>query len=60
MSLKEMTKRWEDNHGNNELVCVCDTCHTEIEYYPEDPYPLTDGVCYTCMFGEEGEMDYDR
>ena len=45
---------------DDELVCVCDTCHKEHEYYPEDPYPLTDGVCYDCMFGEEGEMDYDR
>lgn len=49
-------------------IAVCENCHKEIEYYPEDTHPLTNGLtgevgdniggfCYTCLFGTVGDPE---
>ena len=48
-------------HTDNDkdvMTCKCENCHKEIEYYPEDTYPLADdGYCYTCQYGEDEDRD---
>jgi len=61
---KDLLLEWDADKNkreciaNGEMTCECSNCHTKIEYYPEDPYPLDEaGFCYTCLFGEEYEND---
>jgi len=40
------------DNAKDVMFCKCENCHKEIEYYPEDTYPLADdGYCYTCQYG---------
>jgi hypothetical protein len=46
----------EDDEGKYE---VCNMCKSKIYEY-SSVLPLDEGCCYECMFGVEGEINYDR